>query len=179
MQTPQHTSLLDSILDSYRPQLGEDYTAYRNHCQRVLHLTGAFAVLDDDAAHKVAVAAAFHDLGIWTAHTFDYLAPSVDLARAYLAAHDLADWSDEISAMIDNHHKFTRFRKYPEWLVEPFRRADWADVSRGRLRFGLPGSTVNEVMAAFPNAGFHKRLVQLTRQRFRSHPFSPLPMMRL
>ena len=32
----------------------------------------------------MAIAAAFHDIGIWTAGTFDYLEPSVRVAAAYL-----------------------------------------------------------------------------------------------
>jgi HD superfamily phosphodiesterase len=30
---------------------------------------------------KIAAAAVFHDLGIWTDRTFDYIAPSIALAR--------------------------------------------------------------------------------------------------
>ena len=33
---------------------------------------------------KIAVAAVFHDLGIWTNKTFDYIAPSVAIAREHL-----------------------------------------------------------------------------------------------
>ena len=33
---------------------------------------------------KIAVAAVFHDIGIWSNKTFDYLEPSVALAREYL-----------------------------------------------------------------------------------------------
>ena len=45
---------------------------------------------------KIAVAAVFHDLGIWTNHTFDYIAPSVALAREHLSACAQADWISEI-----------------------------------------------------------------------------------
>jgi hypothetical protein len=37
---------------------------------------------------------------------------------------------------------------------------------------------VREVIAAFPNAGFHRRLAMLTLQRLRRHPLDPFPMMR-
>ncbi len=47
-----------------------------------------------------AVAAVFHDLGIWTNGTFDYLAPSIALARDYLVASAREDWTDEIEEMI-------------------------------------------------------------------------------
>jgi hypothetical protein len=111
---------------------------------------------------KIAVAAVLHDLGIWTKHTFDYIAPSVGIAREHLAARGRADWIPEIEAMIVNHHKITPSRANPQSLVESFRRADWIDVSRGLRRFGLPRMFIAAVDAAWPNAGFHRRLVQLT-----------------
>ena len=128
---------------------------------------------------KVSIAAAFHDLGIWADDTFDYLAPSERLARAYLARTNRLAWVDEVEAIIEEHHKLGRYLSHPEWLVEPFRRADWTDVSRGVLRFGLPRRFVGDVVAAFPNAGFHRKLVALTWRQFKAHPLSPIPVLRL
>jgi len=174
----EYAAQLDDLLNPWQPALGDNYTPYRNHCQRVLHFTAAFAAVDKAAAHKVAIAAAFHDLGIWTARTLDYLAPSRELAVTYLEGQGLAAWGEEVAAMIEYHHKLTRYGAHPEWLVEAFRRADWTDVSRGRRRFGLPAATLQAVQDAFPNAGFYRRLLQLGRQRLRAYPFSPLPMLR-
>jgi hypothetical protein len=126
---------------------------------------------------KIAVAAVFHDLGIWTDKTFDYIAPSVALARKHLAARRMPDWIPEIEAMIVNHHKIMPSRA-GQSLVESFRRADWIDVSRGLRRFGLPRTFIAAVNATWPNAGFHRRLVQLTIDRFWKHPLTPLPMVK-
>jgi hypothetical protein len=128
---------------------------------------------------KVSIAVAFHDLGIWTDHTIDYLGPSRQLARAYLAKSNQDAWSAEIETMIEQHHRLRKYQANPGWLVEPFRKADWIDVMRGRLKFELPSAFVAETLSTFTNAGFHKRLIALTRQRIKTHPFSPLPMMRL
>ena len=57
---------------------------------------------------KVAIAAAFHDLGIWTDRTFDYLTPSAALARAYLAGSGRSEWIPEITETIFSHHKVSR-----------------------------------------------------------------------
>jgi hypothetical protein len=81
--------------------------------------------------------------------------------------------------MIEQHHKIRKYITNSSWLVEPFRKADWIDVSRGSLKYGLPSAQITEILETFPNAGFHKRLIELTMQRLKSHPFSPLPMMRL
>jgi hypothetical protein len=90
----------------------------------------------------------------------------------------MADWIPEIEAMIVEHHKVTPSRANPQSLVESFRRADWIDVSRGLRRFGLPRTFIADVAATWPSAGFHRRLVTLTIDRFWKHPLSPLPMVK-
>lgn len=170
--------ILDDILGDWRAPLGDDFIAYRNHCYRVVNFTLALSRDDAGTRDKSAIAAAFHDLGIWTDRTYDYLEPSRQLARRYLVESRHGHWADEIKSMIEFHHKLRRYTARPEWLVEPFRKADWIDVTRGRLRFGLSPDRVAAVQARFPNAGFHRRLSALTRQRLRTHPLNPLPMMR-
>ena len=169
---------VEAVLDDHASELGHDLIAYRNHVYRVVNL--CLAIVGDSPVEleKIAVAAVFHDLGIWTNHTFDYIAPSVTIAREHLAARGMADWIPEIEAMIVNHHKITPSRANPQSLVESFRRADWIDVSRGLRRFGLPRTFIAAVTARWPNAGFHRRLVQLTIDRFLKHPLTPLPMVK-
>ena len=169
---------VEEVLDDHAPELGHDLTAYRNHVYRVVNLCLAIAADNRAELEKITVAAVFHDLGIWTNHTFDYIAPSVALAREHLAARAMAGWIPEIEAMIVDHHKVTPSHRHPQPLVESFRRADWIDVTRGLRRFGLPRTFISAVDAAWPNAGFHRRLVQLTIGRLWNHPLSPLPMVK-
>jgi hypothetical protein len=76
--------ILDEVLGSYTTELGRDVVGYRNHVYRQFNLCLAFVGRDDPPIEKIAIASAFHDIGIWSARTFDYLAPSVSLAREYL-----------------------------------------------------------------------------------------------
>jgi hypothetical protein len=62
--------------------------------------------------------------------------------------------------------------------VESFRRAGWIDVTVGLRRFGIPRPFIARLFATWPDAGFHRRLVQLALDRFRTHPLTPLPMVR-
>jgi hypothetical protein len=57
---------LDRVLHVYRAVLGGDFTAYRNHAYRVVNLCAAQSLRSSEQLEKVAIAAAFHDLGIWT-----------------------------------------------------------------------------------------------------------------
>jgi hypothetical protein len=170
---------LDALIGGHAGVLGRDFTAYRNHAYRVANLCLGQAPGDPDAVAKVEIAAAFHDLGIWTHGTFDYLQPSIELARAHLVRSGRSEWTSEVSAMLLEHHKLTRYRGESAGLVEPFRRADWADVTRGIVAPGLSRGLLSAVFAAWPSAGFHRRLVGLELDRLRSHPLSPLPMLRL
>jgi hypothetical protein len=168
---------LERVLEEHAAALGEDYAAYRNHAYRVANLCMALQP-DGAALDRIALAAAFHDLGIWTAKTFDYLAPSVELACGHLACAGHSDWQSQVSDMIREHHKIRSYRGAGAELVEPFRRADWIDVSRGVLSFGLPRARLREIFARWPNAGFHKRLVQLTLREARRHPLRPIPVLK-
>jgi hypothetical protein len=168
--------IIEEVLDAHVSEVGRDLVAYRNHVYRVVNL--CLAIVGDRRvdSEKIAVAAVFHDLGIWTNHTFDYIPPSVAIAHTYLATRGMSNWIPEIEAMIEDHHKVTSSQSDPQLLVESFRRADWIDVTRGLRSFGIPRSFISVVLATWPNAGFHRRLVQLTLDRFRRHPFTPLPM---
>ena len=173
-------ALLDELLDARAEALAGDLTAYRNHAYRVVNFFSALAPSSDSqSTEKLAIATAFHDLGIWTARTLDYLSPSMQLARAYLANARRGDWVAEIDEMILWHHKLTPRRDARSSLTEPFRRADLVDLTRGVLRSGLPRALVRELYEAFPDAGFHLRLARLVCARVVRHPLSPLPMVRL
>jgi len=174
----RHVPTLDSVLAAHAPLLGRDLDGYRNHTYRVFNLCVALHGGAECDLEKIAVAAAFHDLGIWTAATFDYLVPSVRLAKAHLGRTPHAEWIPDVTEMILQHHKIFPTAAGRDSLVEIFRRADWIDVSRGMLRFGVARAFVRELYSIWPGSGFHQRLVQLSWQRWRTHPLSPLPMVR-
>jgi hypothetical protein len=184
LQYAEHASLLTSlptveeVLNNHASALAHDLIPYRNHVYRVVNLCLAIEGDSHVELEKIAVAAVFHDLGIWTNHTFDYIAPSVAIAREHLAARGRADWIPEIEAMIVDHHKITSSRAHSPSLAESFRQADWIDVTRGLRRFGLPRTFVASVTAMWPSAGFHRRLVELTIDRWWKHPLNPLPMVK-
>jgi hypothetical protein len=171
-----HVQVAEDILEAHAGALGKDLTAYKNHVMRVLRF---FRLLGGDCTEHVVIAASFHDLGIWTAGTFDYLEPSVLLAEKYLEATDRSDHVDEVTAVIVNHHKLRPYRGPFEDSVERFRRADLADVSLGLIRSGLTRAEVRSVRSQLPNSGFHRRLFDLTLRQFLRHPLHPLPMVRL
>ncbi len=157
---------------------------------RVFNLARALAGLGDDGAppgrsqtpgdhdEAIAVAAVFHDLGIWSDGTFDYLAPSGRRAAEHLAARGPSAHSDQVDRMIAFHHAMTSCRATAGPLAEAFRQADLIDVTLGALRFGLPRAFVREARAAFPNAGFHRCLLRVGAGWMARHPTRPLPMMR-
>ena len=168
--------IVEEVLADHASEIDRDMPGYRNHVYRVVNLCIANIGAGPFVLEKVAVAAVFHDLGIWTNHTFDYIPPSVAIAHEYLAARGKSEWIPDIEAMILHHHKITRSHADPQLLVESFRRADWIDVTFGLRSFGVSRTFIARVSAAWPDAGFHRRLVQLMMERFSKHPLTPLPM---
>jgi len=172
-------ALIDEVLGEHAESIGRDFAGYRNHAYRVACFCIALSNADSESREKVAIAAALHDIGIWTARTFDYLEPSVAVATSYLVRAGRPEWAPELTSMIRHHHRISPSGERADWLVEPFRKADWMDVSLGAITCGLPRAFVRQTIARWPNAGFHRKLAQLTFVRCRSHPLSPLPMVRL
>lgn len=176
---------LDELLEQWRGKIGDDWQAYRNHAYRVLNLACEYSPgVTEQEIDLIAIAAAYHDVGIWLDKTFDYLEPSIIRAQTYLKVcgdfevAQLEGFQELIGEMILNHHRI-RAVKGPEYhLVEAFRKADWCDVSFGRLRQGLPKAKVKAILREFPESGFHLLLAKLTLDNVSKHPLNPLPMMR-
>jgi len=169
---------LDELLAEHTAAMGSDAVPYRNHAYRVANLCIALAPRDPDMVHKIAIAAALHDMGIWTEGTFDYLPPSIELARKHLERIGKREWTDEITTMILEHHKISPYRGRTDWLVEPFRKSDWIDVTVGLRSFGVPRTRLQALRRRWPDAGFHLGLVRQELKRLLTHPWSPLPMFR-
>jgi hypothetical protein len=169
---------LESILNEWREAIGNQYEPYKNHVYRVLNFCFALHQCSEEDKQKLIITGCFHDIGIWSDDTIDYLEPSIELAKKYLKEKSKEEWSDEIELMIDLHHKFRTVKNCEYPLVEVFRKGDWVDVSKGMRSFGLPMTYVKSVLNKFPNLGFHKNLTRLTREEFKRHPFNPLPMMK-
>ena len=167
--------LVDEILSRWSAAIGRDYPGYRNHVYRVVNFGLALRACSDEERQQLIVAACFHDLGIWSDCTVDYLPPSIARARAYLQEQALDRWLADVMPMIAFHHQVTAHHDDARPLIEIFRRADLVDVSLGLVRFGLPRSFVSRVRAQFPNAGFHQRLLRLAATGLFTQPLRPLP----
>lgn len=169
--------LIDDVMEAFSPALGSARAAYAGHAYRVYNT--ACAVLGtDQPVDELALASAFHDLGIWSDDTFDYLEPSIARARDYLRERGSAANAELIAELIRHHHRLRRVGSGPEpALVEAFRRADLVDVTAGVYRAGLPRTFVRELAAAFPNAGFHRILLRTARAWCVRHPLRPMPML--
>ncbi len=167
--------IIDTILSKYKTDLGIHFNTYRNHVYRIYNFA---LLLDNDKTNheKYAIAAAFHDLGIWTANTFDYLKPSIALAKNYLIKNKKESWIEEVSLMIDLHHKRSFYKGNYQKTVEIFRKSDWIDVTLSIKKYGLPKSEIKTIQKQFPNNGFHWFLVKQIFFNLFKKPMNPLPM---
>ncbi len=178
MEIEEQIPLLEELLSEWKSVIGGDFLGYRNHLYRMLNFCFALNECSSEEKEKIIIAATFHDIGIWTDKTVDYIEPSVPPAIDYLKSRDLEQWSDEIRLMITEHHKLREYKDEYAPLVELFRKGDLVDFSLGAFKFGLPRAFIKEVKQHFPNEGFHKNLVKLASAWFIRHPLNPAPMMK-
>jgi hypothetical protein len=174
MQTPIVQYLLP-----FHQQLGKAYMPYLNHATRVFHIARTLDHAKTVDVEKLAIACAFHDLGIWTHHTWDYLHPSEQLCREYLDANGRSEWADELLAMIRWHHKLLPYSGPHAASVELFRKADLVDFSAGIVRFGIKHAYYKTLTAACPLLGFHTLLLRKFGAHMLRRPWNPLPMVRI
>jgi len=168
--------LLEEILGARKGEIGGDFAGYKNHVYRMINFCFAQGEFGAEERDKIIIAGCFHDIGIWTGRTFDYLPPSIASAREYLTQTNRETWIPEIALMIDQHHKLG---KYPEnQLTEVFRKGDLVDFSLGFVKCGLPNEYVKSVKKQFPNAGFHKGLAKLAGRWICRHPLNPVPVLK-
>lgn len=135
--------------------------------------------LNDSEKKKIEVALAFHDLGLFTEDTVDYLPSSMALADSYVKEHNLASWQAEIALMIGEHHKITPFHSSQYPLVEVLRKADLVDFLLGMVRHGVKKEVIKALKREFPNAGFHKMMAKEQLAWLKSHPKHPFPIFKL
>lgn len=168
---------IDSILESYRENLGGDFDQYKNHVYRVYNFALP-RMKTEEEIKTLSIAAAFHDLGIWTNNTFDYLKPSIELARNYCTANGINNIvSEEIEIIIDQHHKLSRIKE--SRIAEIFRQADLTDLSLGLIRMGTDRKMIRIIRGTLPNKGFHLNLTRLFFKNLFVNPLNPLPMYKL
>lgn len=173
---------VDSLLEPWLEALGRDRDAYENHVCRVLALCGMLAQKqnfepDADARLAWSVAAAFHDLGIWSHDTWDYIDPSVHLAHGWLARHDREDLVPQVERMIREHHGVRR-RGAATDPVEIFRRADVIDMWFCLRSYGVGRRRYRATVRNHPFAGFHRRVFGMFFRNLTRNPLRPLPMIR-
>jgi hypothetical protein len=178
MTIEQTLPLLESLLQPWEATLGADFEGYKNHCYRMLHFCFFLRECTEEEKEKLIIAACFHDLGLWTEKTVDYLPPSVKLAEQYLQANNRSQWIEEVCLIVDWHHKLTPYPPTPFPLVEVFRLADLADFSLGLCKGRIPASYIQQVKQAFPNAGFHKMLAKEQLNWLGKHPLNPFPILK-
>lgn len=174
----QH-AVLEELFDGWETALGQHAVPYRNHAYRVFNLAAQISHAEGDDLERLAVAAAFHDVGIWLDETFDYLGPSAYRADVYLRSIGHAAWIADVRAMIEQHHKVFPWLGRSELFVDAFRRADWLDVTFFVLPSSLPRRYFKALLEAFPRAGFHGRIAKIAASWIRHNPTRPLPMFKL
>jgi hypothetical protein len=155
----------------------EDMAGYEGHVMRMLNIVTYHREWTANDYRKLVIAAAFHDLDVF--RSLDYLASSNEKAMTYLATNGLVGWQRDVALIIHNHHGLRTYSGHAAELVEPFRQADWSEVSVGLLNFGVDRSFLRELRVAIPYGRFYPS--QIFRTAFKwwaRQPLDPIPNFR-
>jgi hypothetical protein len=167
---------IEDILKRHRSDLNLDYDKYRHHVYRVFNFSLLLSEANAKDTDALAVAAAFHDIGLWTKGTMDYIKPSVVLAKEYLKEKQAKISAKTVEEIISNHHKVTPYRD--DEIVEAFRKADLIDLSLGIISHGISGKDISEIYDEFPGEWFHTFILgEIVKSAFRN-PLNPLPILK-
>ena len=172
-------NFITELIKPYQGIIGNHYLPYKNHVHRVVNLALTIHQKpSEEDKMKIAIAGVFHDIGLWTANTFNYLDPSIEEAIKYLRSSGRDQWIEEVSLIINMHHKLSSYKGLFGQNIESFRRADLADVSKGLFRFGLSKKQLKQNFQMFPMEGFIKILMSMFFSNLLKHPLKPLPMLK-
>src|SRR5215813_1308919 len=167
MRVLERHPFVDEMAARWGGALRASREAYSGHAYRVLNYARAL-IGTERHNDELALAAAYHDLGIWSDRTFDYLGPSQQRAEAFRRERAPGIDAELLALLIYDHHLLRR----PRTGIEPALR----DAFR---RAGLPAAFVREVANRFPYQGFHAILLRTAVQWALRHPLRPLPMVRV
>jgi hypothetical protein len=176
----RHHPIIEEILEGHREHARGDergWASYRGHVYRVFNLARAVVPKGDDRDDKLAIAAAFHDIDVFS--SLNYLGPSIRTMDAWLQRTGRSAWADELAVIVAKHHHLTPYRGPYAELAEPFRRADLNDLTQGLIWVGLPRQQVRAVRQSIDVGVFFTRTVPgaIVRHLVR-HPLDPLPVTR-
>ncbi|MBP0904298.1 hypothetical protein ACFSKN_18620 [Mariniflexile gromovii] len=169
---------MDDILEYYRPYLLIDFDKYKNHVYRV-YLNCVQMDKNADNHQRYALASVFHDIGIWTNRTFDYLEPSIEAVLSFMELNTPFITPEEICLMINNHHKVTPYHGIYGITVETFRKADWMDLTFYLLHSSRNRKELRKKLKFYPYLGFHRLLLKMALKHSIRFPWKPLPMLRI
>ena len=111
--------LVEEILDSHRDHAAGDergWASYRGHVYRVFNLARAVVPDSDDRDDKLAIAAAFHDIDVFS--SLNYLGPSIRTMDAWLQRTGRDTWAEELAVIVAKHHHLTPYKGRHATLAE-------------------------------------------------------------
>ncbi len=155
--------------------------AYRGHVYRILNFTHRQVSghpIAKSESRALSIAAAFHDIAVFSDGTWDYLDRSVAYMHRWLKAEKLEEQAMFAELLVRNHHCLRTYSGPHRRFVEAFRRADLIDFP-GWRQFGLTLPEIHEVRSAFPSQGFQRRLWLRILKEALFKPWNPVPMVRL
>ena len=165
----------EAIFQEHKLVLGKDFEHYRGHCYRILNYMNYWK-LNEVEFKTCEVAIPFHDMGIWTHKTMDYLEVSFEGAKKYIEEKKLDIEKDSLENIIVNHHKISKIKDNS--LAEKLRKADLIDLSFGVIKFGIDQKAMHSIVSEFPFLEFQQVIFKKVFSHAVRNILNPFPMLK-
>lgn len=168
---------MDACLSKYKQEFGGAYDVYRNHCLRVLSFARYILITESGfsdaqvqrAMPLMEVALAYHDMGLFTDLTLEYLDPSAARAERDLKDTLSADDLLLVQNIILWHHKVSPWSGADvegNAIVNAVRKGDWIDATTclfggAFVRKGVSSGNIVAAHTDLPEMGFGKFLMAI------------------
>jgi hypothetical protein len=125
-----------------------------------------------NAENILGIALAYHDVALWTDGALDYLDPSVKQMDTHVSDPTDSILSKEelkiADIIIQEHHKVTSYsagkNATVNELVNVARKADWADLTFGVVRWDIHAGLIQAAYDTVPELGFHIMLANMGKR---------------
>ena len=96
MQIATSHPMMEDILSDWKEHVGDNCVGYRGHVYRMFNYCLVLRPCSQEEQTKLAITACFHDIGLWSDDTVDYIPPSIAQAKHYLAETGRESWPEEV-----------------------------------------------------------------------------------
>lgn len=157
-----HHPLLDTILNFWHKDLGDNYEPYKNHCLRVINYAFFQLKPNEEMKQKIIFTTAFHQLSLFInqkENINDYHKSSAHLFESFYDNFNYYHSDAVLNAILKHNTIQPKF--YNDFCFEAvFWNCYFTDLSYGTFNSHIPKDFIKKVKECIPNKKYHNLILR-------------------